>query len=60
MFEDEAKDIKDVFMWDDCKLEVNKRDQKMKEMRKEHSPQKWQTENRDNYRLFVDSPKKKE
>ncbi|CDW78051.1 UNKNOWN [Stylonychia lemnae] len=56
-FEEEAKNIKDVFQWDDGQTE-SFRKTKMQELQR--SPSRWKTENRDTYRYFVDSPKKKD
>jgi hypothetical protein len=51
-FEEEAACVKDVFQWDDGYTESFKT-MKIKEMQR--SPSKWQSEQRDQYRCFVDA-----
>lgn len=50
-FEEEASCVKDVFKWDDGYHDSFK-NLKMKELQR--SPTKWQSEQRDQYRFFVD------
>lgn len=51
-YDQEASCVKEVFQWDDGYHDSFK-NLKMKEL--ERSPSKWQSEQRDQYRFFVDS-----